>query len=312
MTTGWFGTISCTYRGSGAGNSIALNAYNPGNTSGPAPSLTEARARATNFVLNKDSGSLLCPNTANYSASSSCWVRPPPVPVSSTRRCSSPLPRRSRAVPLPPHSRPAFRYASGRRAIPVRGRLPRQARHVRPGRRRAVPRSPAAPSRGCGSAARPPRRSGPERGRASALSVTSAPRTRHQFRRRGPSRVEQRGDQPFRAGQRDDPQQGVRPAGWPGQERPVAETARHGEPARSVGPPQQVRAVSAAFRQQLGPSRSRAGEQQHTGSKRRSSLGASACRPAPEPPMVASISACVPPSTTAATRTRGRRALSSG
>ncbi|MFI6454710.1 hypothetical protein ACIBF6_24480 [Streptosporangium amethystogenes] len=69
VTTGWFGTISCVYKGSGAGNSIALDAYNPGNTNGPAPSLTEARARAVDFVLNKDSGSLLCPGTAKYSAS---------------------------------------------------------------------------------------------------------------------------------------------------------------------------------------------------------------------------------------------------
>ncbi|MDP9870247.1 MULTISPECIES: hypothetical protein [Streptosporangium] len=66
-STGWFGTINCTYRGSGAGNSIVLDAFNPTNTNRPQP-VVQAQARAVNYSLNKDSGSFLCPGTATFSA----------------------------------------------------------------------------------------------------------------------------------------------------------------------------------------------------------------------------------------------------
>ncbi|MEV4382793.1 hypothetical protein [Streptosporangium sp. NPDC049644] len=68
VSTGWFGTISCVYRGSGAGNSIALDAFNPDNTSRPKTAIAQAQAKATNYALTKDSGSILCPGTANYTA----------------------------------------------------------------------------------------------------------------------------------------------------------------------------------------------------------------------------------------------------
>ncbi|MER5621546.1 hypothetical protein ABT061_10945 [Streptosporangium sp. NPDC002544] len=68
VSTGWFGTISCVYRGSGAGNSIALDTYNPDNAGRPNTAIAQAQAKATNYALTKDSGSILCPGTANYTA----------------------------------------------------------------------------------------------------------------------------------------------------------------------------------------------------------------------------------------------------
>lgn len=68
VSTGWFGSISCTYKGSGAGNSLVLDAFNPNNANRPVIAVVQAQARAVNYTLNKDSGSLLCPSTATYSA----------------------------------------------------------------------------------------------------------------------------------------------------------------------------------------------------------------------------------------------------
>ncbi|MEU4831680.1 hypothetical protein [Streptosporangium sp. NPDC023615] len=68
VTTGWFGTISCVYRGSGPGNSIALNAFNSDNAARPVPAVAQAQAKATSYSLTKDSGSFLCPGTASYTA----------------------------------------------------------------------------------------------------------------------------------------------------------------------------------------------------------------------------------------------------
>ncbi|MET8048555.1 hypothetical protein ABZU75_13240 [Streptosporangium sp. NPDC005286] len=68
VSTGWFGTISCVYRGSGAGNSIALDAFNPDNASRPKTAIAQAQAKATSYALTKDSGSILCPGTASYTA----------------------------------------------------------------------------------------------------------------------------------------------------------------------------------------------------------------------------------------------------
>ncbi|MFD8533180.1 hypothetical protein ACFV0L_37800 [Streptosporangium canum] len=68
VSTGWFGSISCTYKGSGAGNSLVLDAFNSTNPNRPVTGVVQAQARAVNYTLNKDSGSLLCPSTATYSA----------------------------------------------------------------------------------------------------------------------------------------------------------------------------------------------------------------------------------------------------
>ncbi|WP_433256875.1 hypothetical protein ACQPYK_18775 [Streptosporangium sp. CA-135522] len=68
VTTGWFGTINCTYRGSGAGNSITLDAFNSDNPNRPVTTIAQAQAKATSYTLNKDGGSFLCPGTATFSA----------------------------------------------------------------------------------------------------------------------------------------------------------------------------------------------------------------------------------------------------
>ncbi|HEX2315860.1 MAG TPA: hypothetical protein VHJ17_19095 [Thermomonospora sp.] len=63
-STGWFGTLVCNYRGTGAGNSITLSLANPSGATG------QMRATATNVSLTKvaTGSGLLCPNTATYSA----------------------------------------------------------------------------------------------------------------------------------------------------------------------------------------------------------------------------------------------------
>ncbi|GAA3441176.1 hypothetical protein [Planomonospora venezuelensis] len=68
VTTGWFGTITCVYRGSGASDSIVLDGFNADNAARPDPSVDQAQARAVNSGLSKVSGSFLCPGTARYSA----------------------------------------------------------------------------------------------------------------------------------------------------------------------------------------------------------------------------------------------------
>jgi hypothetical protein len=68
VTTGWFGSINCTYRGSGTGNSVTMDFYNSDNAGRPDVSVTEAQAEANGITLTKDSGSFLCPGTATYSA----------------------------------------------------------------------------------------------------------------------------------------------------------------------------------------------------------------------------------------------------
>ncbi|GAA2900457.1 hypothetical protein GCM10010517_66080 [Streptosporangium fragile] len=68
VTTGWFGTLTCVYRGSGTGNSLTLTAYNPDNPARPVTTVNEAQARANGASLTKDSGSLLCPSSATFSA----------------------------------------------------------------------------------------------------------------------------------------------------------------------------------------------------------------------------------------------------
>ncbi|MGI8334469.1 hypothetical protein ACRYCC_31345 [Actinomadura scrupuli] len=64
--TGWFGTINCTYRGTGPGNSITLDFYNPDNPNRPETALAQAQLKANNVRLTKDSGSFLCPGTVTY------------------------------------------------------------------------------------------------------------------------------------------------------------------------------------------------------------------------------------------------------
>ncbi|MFF5209672.1 hypothetical protein [Streptosporangium sp. NPDC000396] len=68
VTTGWFGTITCTYRGSGAGDSIVMDGFNSDNPNRPLPSIAQAQARATNYSLVKTGGSFLCPGSATFSA----------------------------------------------------------------------------------------------------------------------------------------------------------------------------------------------------------------------------------------------------
>ncbi|WP_433256235.1 hypothetical protein ACQPYK_16820 [Streptosporangium sp. CA-135522] len=67
-TTGWFGTIICTYRGSGTGNSIVMDGFNPDNANRPITSIAQAQAKATNYNLVKTGGSFLCPGSATFSA----------------------------------------------------------------------------------------------------------------------------------------------------------------------------------------------------------------------------------------------------
>jgi hypothetical protein len=68
ITSGWFGSITCTYQGSGTGGAVTMDYYNPDNANRPVTTISQAEAKANGVTLNKVSGSFLCPSTATYSA----------------------------------------------------------------------------------------------------------------------------------------------------------------------------------------------------------------------------------------------------